>query len=108
MLKKSRRISRSDFNGFNRPLKSVKGDFFIARIFQLNPKIASKFAFSVSKKQEKSAVARNRIRRLGYVVLANYLPTIQNGIAVHFILQKRSEDPKRDINNDVRYILSKI
>ncbi len=49
---------------------------------------ASKFAFSVSKKIQKLAVDRNRLRRQGYSVVGKYLSKIPDGFLFFFSFKK--------------------
>ena len=44
----------------------------------------SKFSFSISKKVEKSAVLRNKMRRIGYKVIENELNSIKKGFLGNF------------------------
>lgn len=75
MLPKKQRIPRDLF-----PLL-IKGKTFINKLFLLRV-VSSKdqdkrFGFSVSKKVAKSAVVRNRWRRVGYRLLRPFIPQIK-------------------------------
>lgn len=103
-------MSRSLFKGLNKPLKSFQGEFFVFKIFSIPNLKSPKFAVSISKKQEKKAVLRNKIRRISYKTIKDQISTLNlnQNLALHFILKQKPKDIKDDINRDVSNLISKI
>ena len=108
MLDKARKITRNQFKLLNKPFKTIRGGFLLARIFKIKEEKESKFSFSISKKVEKSAVLRNKIRRISYLAIQKSLKNIKRGLAIHFILNVKPKDLKDDINNDISNLISQI
>lgn len=107
MLPKNRRIEREIYPK-TRPVKSIRGQFASISIFPFDGKISrkTKFSFSISKKIAKTAVLRNKIRRIGYKTIAANLNKIRDGFLVRFSvysvpppLQELTKELNRDIEN---------
>lgn len=102
MLSKSRRIERKLF-----PLllkgKTYKNNLFLLRFAVINGDHA-RFSFSVSKKVAKSAVIRNKIRRMGYHLLEKYLPQIQSNALAGFVFKKVPKN-KDEVEENLKNIL---
>lgn len=62
--------------------KTFKTKLFLVKFAQNEG--TSRFGFSVSKKVSKSAVVRNRLRRMGYRLLRDYIPEIRQNLLVTF------------------------
>ncbi len=105
MLKKELRLDRSFFKALTRPLKTTSGKVFSLRVFDIGSSKPSKFAVSVSKKQEKRAVARNRIRRVAYRTIKEHLNEVNSGLVYHFIFNKKPKDFKNDITSDIANLM---
>lgn len=56
----------------------------------------SRFGFVISKKIDKSAVIRNRTKRVMRSCIEEMLPKIENGYDMLFILQKNAVGQKRN------------
>jgi len=104
MLSKDRRVSRSEFKLLNRPLKTLSGKLFSAKVYKTDQKI-SKFAFSISKKIEKKAVLRNKMRRMAYNTVQDSQNILKSAFLFHFFLNKKPKNIKDDITNDINNIL---
>ena len=55
-----------------------------------NKNIQSRFSFSASKKVEKSAVKRNKLRRWGYSIINRHTDRIKENTFLFFIFKKGS------------------
>ena len=101
MLPKNRRIPKDQFpilkNG-----KVFQNDLFILKVSQY--KDQSRFCFSVSKKINKNAVIRNKMRRLGYQNLAKHLPIIKPGIIACFYFKMKPKN-KEEVDQKLFEIL---
>ena len=104
MLKKDRRVKRVAFKALDRAYKTVMGDYFLLRIFKI-PAGVSKFAVSISKKIEKKAVLRNKIRRLSYKAIESKLKDVPDGFIFHLILNQKLKDFKNDITKDINILI---
>ena len=99
MLKRDRRISREILK------KLVKRRFYVssyllsARLFENieNREADSRFSFSVSKKIEKNAVLRNKMRRIGYECVRANLDKIKKGFYVRFLYHKKPQVYKKEV-----------
>ncbi|KKQ73795.1 MAG: hypothetical protein US96_C0052G0004 [Candidatus Woesebacteria bacterium GW2011_GWB1_38_5b] len=60
---------------------------------------SSRFCFSISKKITKSAVVRNRLRRLGYRLLTKHISLIKPNTLVNFSFMKIPKDDEDVIIN---------
>lgn len=89
-------LSLSGVKMFNNKLFSLK--------LVLKSDGESRFCFSVSKKVAKSAVARNRLRRAGYHLLARYLPEIKSNILAVFYFKSMPQD-NEEIAKNMKSIL---
>ncbi len=91
MLPKNRRIPRKMFFFLAGVKQVYKNDIFLLK-FVSKSGMPSRFCFSVSKKTIKSAVARNRLRRLGYRLIQKHLNEIKPGILAVFSFIKIPPD----------------
>ena len=111
MLKKESRATKNDFKLIGKPDKTIQGEFFTARVFG-HEGSPLKFAVSISKKVEKKAVLRNKIRRLSYEVVRRMLPDIKNKLKdkfiIHFILKSKPKVFPEDVNQDMNNILNRL
>lgn len=78
--------------------KVFSNDLFLLR-FVSNKDQNNRFCFSVSKKISKSAVVRNRMRRLGYKLLEKYIPQIKPGILATFSFRRIPQNNDDIIKN---------
>jgi ribonuclease P protein component len=85
MLPKKKRLSKNDFVGL-RPKKVVRGAFFDVAF---TPKEATKYACVIAKKQIKSAVDRNKIKRKIYTIVGGLEHTMKGFFIIY---------PKKTIN----------
>ncbi|HEY0221174.1 MAG TPA: ribonuclease P protein component [Candidatus Paceibacterota bacterium] len=108
MLPKKRRIVRKDFSYISNSGKRLHSPIFLLNLAKNKANSASQVAFSVSKKTEKSAVKRNKLRRLGYRVLENNIKLIKPGFFAHFLFKKIKSFPEyEEIEKEVVELLSK-
>jgi len=85
MLPKKQRIQRKMFHaGASRVFGNA---LFVARVFDTGES-AARIGFSVSKKISKSAVIRNKLRRMGYRVARGLISLLKPGIAVAISFKK--------------------
>ena len=103
MLKKERRIGRELLKKLVKPTVFANSTLISARIYSIKGE-KSKFSFSVSKKVEKSAVLRNKMRRAGYEAIREKLPLIKEGFAFRFTFNKKPQNNKQDIIEAVNKI----
>jgi|SRR3989344_3626736 len=81
MLPKNKRIPRKLFPLLKNPEQSFRNNPFFVKIAR-NKEASARFCVSVSKKVAKNAVLRNKIRRLGYRILGEYVDRIKRPILV--------------------------
>ncbi len=106
MLKTSRRIGRGVFPT-TKPDLFLSGKFFNLSIYKLGS--ISKFSFSVSKKISKSAVLRNKLRRLGYGAVQELLKDVKPGFLVRFSITTLAKSVKEteQMKDEVKILLNK-
>lgn len=105
--KKNRLKKMKDFEVVFRKGKAVKGDFLFARYFG-NDLGFPRFAFVVSLKVSKKAVARNRIRRIiSNIALKNLkkIPSVDTILIADKKIVKAARD---EIVRDTEAVLGKI
>ncbi len=109
MLPKNRRISRKEFGhilGNSKRYNSPSLLLYIAKIASNKP-TPSKVSFSVSKKVCKTAVGRNRLRRLGYSVLGKYLLNVKEDLLLLFVFKKDSQNLDFvKLDKEIQWLLS--
>src|SRR3989344_3711445 len=93
MLSKKERISKQVFKELKRPKATFYSDHLTARVFDGPELLKPKFSVSVSKKIEKKAVLRNKMRRLAYDTIRKYSKTSKKLLA-HFIFNSKPKDFK--------------
>jgi ribonuclease P protein component len=72
-------------------------------------KTIPRVSFVVPKKIEKQAVARNYLRRQGYLILEKYFKKIPDGFFGVFIFnRKRDKDLSASLENEIKTLLQKI
>lgn len=107
MLKKGLKIDRNSFKNLSKPDKTIRSNLFTIRIFKTDDYF-SKFSISVSRKVQKKAALRNRMRRIAYdFIRKNWLEAMmetKNGNAIHIIFNKMPKDVKNDILEDLKSI----
>lgn len=87
MLSKQYRLPRKEFKKVCKKGRLFQGKFFsLLAIGQKQPVV--RFAFIVSKKIDKKAVARNRIKRLLSEAVYRFLPEIKSGVDGIFLVKK--------------------
>lgn len=91
MLPKKQRVPRVLFGSFQKAAL-FKNSLFLLKKASFNGD--SLFVFSVTKKVAKSAVVRNRIRRMGYRVIKKILPSIKPDFLVNFSFVRIPVDQK--------------
>lgn len=84
MFKRTRRLSAKGRIVFQRTLHSP----FFSLFFKPNDVRNSRFRFVVSKKIDKRAVVRNRIKRLLYASVASIEHELQGGYDMLFVTKK--------------------
>jgi len=77
MLPKKRRIQRSSFSNIFSRGKRHNSTNLLLYVATSDKNEPSRFSFSVSKKVNKKAVDRNKLRRRGYSVVSRYLDKIK-------------------------------
>jgi len=84
--------------------KKIQGQCFLVRYFQTDRK---KTLVVVSKKISKSAVVRNRLRRLAYRVLAELWSDLPSGLW-YFSFQTGFDCTEELLHNDLNKIISHV
>ena len=100
MLPKNRRVPRKMFPLLSNGAKTLSNNVFLVRFVSVD-KHSSRFCFSVSKKISKSAVVRNRLRRIGYKLITKYILEIKPNIVAIFsfrILPKNEEEISKNLD----------
>ena len=93
MLKKERRISREYLKSLEKPIFFLNNGTLSVRVFENKDKgLCSKFSFSISKKIEKTAVVRNKMRRLGYDIVKEYMDSVKDGFFLKFVFNSTYKD----------------
>lgn len=72
-----------------------------------NNSAAPRISFIVPKTISKKAVSRNKLRRLGYAVLKNYINKFPSGLAGVFIF-KKYQDNSFILEDEIKTIFDKI
>lgn len=122
MLKRRKRINSSDFSEILTKGYAIRSPFFVFKFLKSselglkNEILPSKFGISVSKKELKSAVDRNRVRRRVYSALRKVLDlnkdelnSALNGLKGVFITNKKVKEAKfSELVEEITRIISKI
>lgn len=106
MLSKKNRVNKKDIDILFKTGKSVFSPNLTFK-FLITLKNERKISFIAPKSVAKSAVDRNRLRRLGYFVLKSYLNNYPVGVVGVFIF-KKYQDNVSIIENEIKNILNKI
>lgn len=107
MLLKKKRVNKELFDQILKEGRALPGSFFV---FRYTRGESPHFSFVVPKKIEKRAVARNRLKRIGYNCLRKQvfpLPNI-NGIFFYKKVDTKKPGFSSEIEKDIKLILSKI
>lgn len=102
MLSKNKRIPRNLFPLFNQKVKTFQNKLFFMKIAPYNTN--SRFCFSISKKVAKKAVTRNKLRRIGYHFLNQYLSQIKSKNLILFSFRKITEK-REEVDRELKSIL---
>ena len=105
--KKNRLKKKKDFEEVFKKGKAVRGNFLFVRYLK-NSLQFPRFAFVVSSKVSKKAVARNRIRRLLSETVRVKLKNIQSTDIIIIADKKIADTPKEKIIQDTESVLIKI
>jgi ribonuclease P protein component len=105
MLPKKNRVGTKAVEKIFKTGKSFHSPLFTFKFFN-NIQNEKKISFIVSKNIVKDAVKRNRLRRLGYSVLQNFLTDFPAGIVGVFVF-KQYQDDVLVIENEIKNILNK-
>lgn len=92
MLPKGRRIQRLYFKDLLKSNKRFNSTHFLLYVALKKDKGPSLFSFSISKKNCKNAVLRNKYRRRGYSVISKNLKYIKPGFMCFFVFKKGFTD----------------
>jgi ribonuclease P protein component len=98
MLPKEKRIPRKMFPLLSNGTKVFKNNLFLLR-FVVKIGLSSRFCFSVSKKVAKNAVARNKMRRAGYLILERHLSDIKPNVLALFSFRTIPKNDDEIIKN---------
>ncbi|MBU3925579.1 ribonuclease P protein component [Patescibacteria group bacterium] len=90
MLSRKHRINKSLFKEILKNGKNYNSDFFSLKIIH-NFKNGPCFAFVVSKKTAKKAVARNKLKRRARYIVKKYLNSFKKNTANIIFFKKGSE-----------------
>ncbi len=105
--KKNRLKKRKEFEEVFKEGKVFFGSFFLIRI-KKNDFSLPRFAFVFPFKQEKSAVKRNKGKRLFREIVRHCLPSIKGGFDIILIIKKKSlTQDKKEIEEDVVKVFKK-
>lgn len=107
MLAKKERIPKHAFREFSRPSKIFRGEYLTARVFAGANLLKLKFSVSVSKKVEKKAVLRNKMRRIAYDTIRASKILLPKPFFVHFVFNSKPADLKT-IPTEIEDLLQKI
>ncbi|MBI3985268.1 MAG: ribonuclease P protein component [Candidatus Levybacteria bacterium] len=103
MLKKIFRLSRVKRNANE---KTIDSPLFKLRLSE-NGENVSKFAFIISKKIDKSAVVRNKLKRVLAKEIEKILEDIKPGYSFIFIVKKEILGKETDLENIIKDVFLK-
>ncbi len=105
--KKNRLKKRKEFEEVFKEGKVFFGNFFLMRV-KKNNFLLSRFAFVFPFKQEKSAVKRNKGKRLFREIVRHCLPSIKGGFDVILIIKSKSlVQNRKEIEEDIIRVFKK-
>ncbi|MCX6752561.1 MAG: ribonuclease P protein component [Candidatus Nomurabacteria bacterium] len=107
MLPKNRRANKKDIDLLFKSGSSVSFPNLTFKFIKSSKDIPSRISFIAPKNVAKKAVDRNRLRRLGYIVLKNHIGGSPLGIVGVFIFRKYQDDVSI-LENEIKKILDKI
>ena len=102
MLPKKKRMTKEIFQNVMKNGKAFHGSLFLFRYFSLN---GPQYAFVVPKNIAKSAVVRNKFRRIGYNTLIKQ--DLRSLTGIFFYKKEALKSKKEDIEKEIMLILSK-
>lgn len=103
MLSKKKRVTKEVFQILMKEGKILSTPLFL---FYFNKNTAPQFAFVAPKKIFKSAVLRNKYKRIGYNTLRGVILKQGRGI---FVYKKQSQiTPTGEIKENILFILKKV
>ncbi len=109
MLPKKQRVSTRLFSEINKGSKKIDTPLFLLKARFVPQGQISKFSCVVSKKVSKSAVSRNRIRRVFYSAIKNSLPKQAKGVVFVFYLKSEALQAKqKDFEKEIRNVFNKF
>jgi len=80
------------------PKKTFKNNLFLLRVVS-KEEGGPRFGFSISKKVAKSAVVRNKMRRLGYRLIKDYISRIDSSLLVSITFISIPKDSEVAVKN---------
>jgi len=104
--RKYRIRKKKEFESVFKSGKTIKGDFFLAKMIENNLPFP-RFAFAVPSKLEKRAVKRNRIKRIFREAVRSLLPLIRPGVDIVFIIRKQNNLGFRETKEEIEKRLKK-
>lgn len=107
MLVKNRRLTTSLLKNVFASGKSIFGQEISLVYIKRQDTNPTRFAFSVSSKAVKTAVMRNRIRRVGYTSLSSFLSEVKPSFDVVFIVKKPLDLTIFDLKSSLVSLLKK-
>lgn len=107
MLAKNRKIPKDLFAIFKQKKPFfVSNDIFNTKYIPYDGNL-SLFSFTVPKKVEKSAYLRNKLKRISFDIIKDYLNFFEKPMIIWFVWKKNEKD-KKIIKNSIEDILNKI
>jgi len=109
MLPKDRRlISDYDFRKVRRKGRRIGVPLFTLYLLRVGPSVPSRFGFVVSKKIDKRATERNRVKRIFREGVRPLLSEVKDGYdAVFWIRQRALGAPTKEVWAEIRKALGK-
>ncbi len=107
MLPQPSRISKAIFRKLKRPTKTFVSDHLIARVFTPVEPQKSRFSVSVSKKVEKKAVGRNKMRRVAYDSIRDNGGLLKKNFFAQFVFSSKPTE-QAQIPVEIKYLLEKM
>jgi len=103
MIPKKNRINKKLFDIVFKQGLTIHNPVFMFKFLKKSPDNIHHFSFVVPKSVAKSAVLRNKLKRIGY----NFLQTqdLPNIIGIFFYKKNTNNLPKEEINQEIQTIL---
>jgi len=103
MLKKKKRVTKEVFQTLIKEGKTLSTSLFLFHFLKSD---TPQYSFVAPKKSFKTAVLRNKYRRVGYNILRS-IP-FQNGSGIFIYKKQAIGSNLREIENDIIFILKKV